>query len=90
MSVLCQFSVSLVSSFGRTDLRKGISVAKFDAESDFEVRLAVAPPKSMFLLICIDVSMFFATFSFCRVFIEKSKNKLQVQNVLSFFIGGIQ
>ena len=33
--------------FGRTDLRKGVSGAKFDAESDFEVRLAVAPPKSM-------------------------------------------
>ena len=25
--------------FGRTDLRKGVSGAKFDAESDFEVRL---------------------------------------------------
>ena len=32
--------------FGRTDLRKGVSRAKFDAESDFEVQLAVAPPKS--------------------------------------------
>ena len=31
--------------FGRTDLRKGVSGAKFDAESDFEVRLAVAPQK---------------------------------------------
>ena len=31
--------------FGRTDLRKGVSGAKFDAESDFEVRLAVAPHK---------------------------------------------
>ena len=31
--------------FGRTDLRKGVSEAKFDAESDFEVRLAVAPQK---------------------------------------------
>ena len=31
--------------FGRTDLRKGESGAKFDAESDFEVRLAVAPQK---------------------------------------------
>ena len=30
---------------GRTDLRKGVSGAKFDAESDFEVRLAVAPQK---------------------------------------------
>ena len=31
--------------FGRTDLRKGVSRAKFDAESDFEVHLAVAPQK---------------------------------------------
>jgi len=31
--------------FGRTDLRKGVPGAKFDAESDSEVRLAVAPPK---------------------------------------------
>ena len=28
--------------FGRTDLRKGVSGAKRDAEADFEVRLAVA------------------------------------------------
>ena len=33
--------------FGRTDLRKAASGAKFDAESDVEVRLAVAPPKSI-------------------------------------------
>ena len=32
--------------FGRTDLRISVSEAKFDAESDFEVRFAVAPPKS--------------------------------------------
>ena len=31
--------------FGRTDHRKGVSPANFDAESDFEVRLAVAPHK---------------------------------------------
>ena len=31
--------------FGHTDLRIGLSKAKFDAESDFEVRLSVAPPK---------------------------------------------
>ena len=30
---------------GRTDLRKDVSGAKFDAGSDFEVRLAVAPQK---------------------------------------------
>ena len=31
--------------FSRTDLRIGVSGAKFDAESDFEVRLAVTPQK---------------------------------------------
>ena len=31
--------------FGRTDFRKGVSGAKFDAESDFDVRLAVALQK---------------------------------------------
>ena len=31
--------------FGRTNLWMGVSGAKFDAESDFEVRLAVAPQK---------------------------------------------
>ena len=31
--------------FNRTDLRKAVSGAKFDAESDFEVRLAVASQK---------------------------------------------
>ena len=30
--------------FGRTDLRKGVSRAKFHGRSDFEVRLAVARP----------------------------------------------
>ena len=33
--------------FGHTDLRKAVSGAKFDAESDFEIRLAVVPPKSI-------------------------------------------
>ena len=33
--------------FDRTDLRISVSEAKFDAESDFEVRLAVAPPESI-------------------------------------------
>ena len=30
---------------GRTELIKSVSVAKFDAESDFEVRLAIVPQK---------------------------------------------
>ena len=34
-------------TFDRADLRKAVSGAKFDAESDFEVRLAIAPPKSI-------------------------------------------
>ena len=32
--------------FGRTDLRKGVSEAKFDAEVDFDVKKYLAPPKS--------------------------------------------
>ena len=34
-----------MSHKGRTELIKGVSEAEFDAESDFEVRLAVAPHK---------------------------------------------
>ena len=30
---------------GRTDLRISLSGAKFDEKADFEIRLAVAPPK---------------------------------------------
>ena len=32
--------------FGRTDLRKGVSEAKFDADADFDVKKCLAPPKS--------------------------------------------
>ena len=32
--------------FGRTDLRKGVSEAKFDVEADFDVEKPLAPPKS--------------------------------------------
>ena len=32
--------------FGRTDLRKGVSEAKSDAEADFDVKKCLAPPKS--------------------------------------------
>ena len=31
---------------GRTDLRIGLSGAKFDVEYDFDVHVAVAPPKA--------------------------------------------
>ena len=34
-------------NFGRTDLRKGVSEAKFDAEVDFDVEKYLAPPKSL-------------------------------------------
>ena len=32
--------------FGRTDLRKGVSEAKFDAEADFDVKKCLTPPKN--------------------------------------------
>ena len=32
--------------FGRTDLRKGVSEAKFDVEADFDVKKSLAPQKS--------------------------------------------
>ena len=31
---------------GRTDLRKGVSEAKFDPEADFDVKKSLRPPKS--------------------------------------------
>ena len=35
--------------FGRTDLRTSVSEAKFDAQADFDVRLAVGRPKPRLL-----------------------------------------
>ena len=32
--------------FGRTDLRKGVSEAKFDGQADFDVKNSLAPPNS--------------------------------------------
>ena len=43
--MLGRFSNDFRTFSGRTDLRIGVSRAKFDAESDFEVRLGVAPQK---------------------------------------------
>ena len=43
----CIFGVDAGIVINRTDLRKAVSGAKFDAESDFEVHFAVAPPKSI-------------------------------------------
>ena len=37
--------VPIFMIFGRTDLRIGVSKAKFDEQADFKVRLAVAPQK---------------------------------------------
>ena len=48
-----------------TDLRKAVSGAKFDAESDFEVCLAVAPPKS----IKNDEKLIFETYNFLIFFL---------------------
>ena len=52
--------------FGRTDLRIAVYGAKFDAEVDFEVRFATAPPKfdknMEKRMICVD---FFQNFRKC-------------------------
>ena len=48
--------------FGRTDLRIGESKAKFDAESDFEVRLAVDTQKTGQLPSTLRKSFFFGEF----------------------------
>ena len=37
--------LSNLTIFGHTDLRISLSGAKFDEEADFDVRLAVGPPK---------------------------------------------
>ena len=39
-------TIAFFTIFGRTDLRKGISEAKFDAEADFDVKKSPAPQKS--------------------------------------------
>ena len=39
-------TIAFFTIFGRTDLRKGVSEAKFDAEADFDVKKCLAPPKS--------------------------------------------
>ena len=43
--LLYLWPLSKMSPKARTDLRKGVSRAKFDEEADGEVRLAVAPQK---------------------------------------------
>ena len=39
-------TINFFNVFGRTDLRKGVSKAKSDAEADFDVKKCLAPPKS--------------------------------------------
>ena len=58
--------------FGRTDLRISLSGAKFDEESDFDVRSAVGPPKPH----QIDEKLMFRSENFADFFffgVEKSK-----------------
>ena len=55
--------VHFFMKFDRTDLRRGVSGAKFDAESDFEVRLAVAPQKPD--QNCEKLNFRFENFRFC-------------------------
>ena len=57
--------------FNGTDLRKGLSEAKFDAEADFEVRLAVARQKPR----QIDENQIFRTEIFVEQKFSASKNK---------------
>ena len=58
--------------FGGTDLRTGVSGAKFDAESDFEVRLAVALQK----LGQNCEKLIFRSKNFTQKFFPPSKNEM--------------
>ena len=58
--------------FGRIDLRISVSGAKFDAESDFEVRSAVAPQK----LGQNDEKLKFRSGNFADFFLGASKNEM--------------
>ena len=57
---------------GRTDLRIGVSGAKFDAESDSEVRLIVAPQKPGQNY----EKLIFRTESFADMFVSALKNEM--------------
>ena len=54
---------------GRTDLRISLSEAKFDAEADFDVRSAVAPPKPH----QIDEKLIFRSENFADFFFSAPK-----------------
>ena len=58
--------------FDRTDLRKAVSGAKFDAESDFEVHLTVAPQK----IGQKDEKLIFRFKNFVENFLGASKNEI--------------
>ena len=55
----------------RTDLRTGVSGAKFDVEVDFEVRLPPAPPKRY----KISEKLIFRSENFADFFFSTSKNE---------------
>ena len=71
---------------GGTDLRIDVSGAKFDAEDDFEVRLALAPPKPG----QIDKKLNFRSKKNRRFFffdVEKSNVRNRLKRVLAKFGG---
>ena len=58
--------------FGRTDLRIGVSEAKFEAESDFEVRFSIAPQKPSQNI----KKLIFRSENFDEHFFSASKNEM--------------
>ena len=76
----------IVMTLGRTNLRIGASGAKFDAEDDFEVRLALASPKPG----KIDQKQNFRSKKNRRFFffdVEKSNVRNRLKRVFSKFGG---
>ena len=79
--------------FGRTDLRKGVSGAKFDARSDFDVRLAVAPQKPdqncEKLIFRLENFQKFS-FRFFGVFsASKCRRRLKLSNLIDFELADV-
>ena len=63
--------------FGRTDLRKGVSEAKFDAEADFDVKKSVAHPKNVEISKSRKLKKKYKTFSE-KLFSASKSQKLQI------------
>ena len=68
---------------GRTDLRKGVSEAKFDGQADFDVKKSLAPPKSAEnhekpKKNCEKISIFFFFSIFFRQFFSVFRDFLQI------------